>query len=143
MTLLRNSKGQFISAAFAAASQRATMFLQRPFNWKGLLQLTDITADEWNAARSLAMQWTTCACGVQCDALKRTDRSNRPENPTIAFLGLRFYDAVSLRDRVLAQHVLALIELAVGQVLSNGEVNVSNTCTDRQLLPILNELKGK
>jgi hypothetical protein len=82
------------------------------FDWRIALSARNISDDAWEAYRLKAVDWTTCACGNQCDIIPRMN-NGRPHDNILAELGgiHGFYDAISERDKESALDILEMIEI--------------------------------
>ncbi|WP_216726053.1 hypothetical protein [Hymenobacter siberiensis] len=94
---------------------------REPFDWNKFLAETH-DDDEWEAAVELSGQWTTCACGNQCDIIPRMTPELLDENSFImkaigepmdsqlSQLGIDFHKAIGRKNVHWAKQVLAEIE---------------------------------
>lgn len=91
---------------------------QTPFDWNAFLKRLDITLGQWEEAINLSKSWVTCACGNQCDVLKR-ESDGTPQDKPLAYLGGQdgFHGSIMCHDVEGAKHYLNLIEQHVGYLI--------------------------
>lgn len=70
---------------------------RKPFDWNAFFKQKTYTDKELNAAKLLACNWVTCACGNQCAIIPRGTymSSKEPTDYNLRMLGLSFTDMVS------------------------------------------------
>ena len=79
------------------------------FDWNAFLDKEIITEDEWFDAWELAGNWTTCACGNQCDIIPR-DTNGSPKDIILYRLGGEFHCSISSENISKSKDILKLIE---------------------------------
>jgi hypothetical protein len=93
------------------------------FNWWEALSDEPKNAHDWMILKLRAESWTTCACGSQCDIIPR-GLAGEPLDMDLRMLGIRFYQAVSVRNRIGATRILSEIERRSTQLIY--EINAEN-----------------
>lgn len=63
------------------------------FDWNQFFNHTTYTKDDLYMAVTMAMQWTTCACGNQCSVIPR-DVNGAPKDSVLSQLGVDFYGCI-------------------------------------------------
>jgi hypothetical protein len=92
---------------------------ERPFDWREFLTRDKISDIEWDKAYILSKNWTTCACGNQCDIIPRDSDTGRPDDNVLATLGGTngFHGAIMNKLKEEALQFLELIEIRSGHLI--------------------------
>jgi len=91
---------------------------EKPFDWNAeldaLIAGKAISHKESDSLFILSSQWTTCACGNQCDILPRRGLNERypgePRDPELFALGSEFNDYIEGEEWAEAKECLRKIE---------------------------------
>lgn len=97
---------------------------EKPFDWNEFLNQEEISYQDWRAALDKAAEWTTCACGNQCDIIPR-EEDGTPMDLELMILGIDFVDEVSLRNKEGAKAVLASIEKRSAELIAEITQNLA------------------
>jgi hypothetical protein len=101
---------------------------EKPFDWNAFLDnaingSVNLHDTQHQNAVHLSLNWTTCACGNQCDVIHR-DGTGMPLDTKLADLGCIFYSKVSKGHWIKAKEILEQIEKRSKELID--QINKTN-----------------